>query len=271
MTEFSNHPLFDKISGSSPLLINVPHAGTELPDSLRDRLRPETLELRDTDWHMNRIARDILPEGASLIYARLSRYVIDLNRPVDDVPLYAGATTGLVSTIDFDGNPLYLPDQEPGIEERAVRIVEAWEPYHAALAAEIERIRGLHGYCLLLDMHSIRSHVPRLFEGQLHDLNLGSNSGASAAPKLVEAAFAALQASGLTVVCDGRFKGGFITRHYGQPARNVHALQIEIAQSTYMQECPPWTFEPGSVERLRGVLSRLVSVMTDYVPLSGDK
>lgn len=266
MTEFSMLAPFDKISGSAPFLINVPHAGTELPESLRARLRPEALELRDTDWHMALIAREILPDNASLICARPSRYLIDLNRPLDDEPLYAGATTGLMSTIDFDGNPLYLPDQEPGSDERAARIAAVWEPYHAALAAEIDRIRNLHGYCLLLDMHSIRSQVPRLFEGQLPDLNLGSNSGASAASGLVEAAFASLQTSAFTAVCDGRFKGGYITRHYGQPARQVHALQIEIAQCTYMQESPPWTIEPAKKAPLKQVLSAFANTIKAYVP-----
>ncbi len=257
-------PLFDRIAGDTPLLLNVPHAGTELPDSLRSRLRPEALDLRDTDWHIDRIARDIVPAGASLLTARLSRYVVDLNRPMDDVPLYTGATTGLVSTIDFDGTPLYREGEEPDAADRAARIAEAWEPYHAALAAEIERIRAAHGYCLLLDVHSIRSRVPRLFEGRLPDLNLGTNSGASCAPALSDAAFEALRASEFSAVRDGRFKGGFITRHYGQPAGNVHALQIEIAQDCYMLEESPWTYLPDKADRLKTALGALVAAMLDF-------
>lgn len=266
MGNFSNIPLFDQTCGTTPLLLNVPHAGTLLPDTLRARLRPEALDLCDTDWHMDRIARDILPEGASLICAKPSRYVVDLNRPADDLPLYAGATTGLISTIDFDGNPLYLSGQEPDEADRQARIDEVWTPYHAALAAEIERIRAAHGYCLLLDIHSIRSHVPRLFDGRLPDLNLGTNSGASAAQDLSDAAFEALKASGFSAVRDGRFKGGFITRHYGQPDRNVHALQIEIAQENYMLEQSPWTYVPEKADRLKQALGALAAVMAAYRP-----
>ncbi|MBE3636764.1 N-formylglutamate deformylase [Mangrovicoccus algicola] len=258
--------LFNGISGDGPVLLNVPHAGVDLPEGLRAALTQEALDLCDTDWHMDRIARDILPAGGSLLAARMSRYAVDLNRPRDDAPLYAGATTGLISTIDFDGRPLYREGMEPDAEERAARIADYWAPYHAALAAEIARIRDAHGYCLLLDVHSIRSHVPRLFEGRLPDLNLGTNSGASCAPALSDAAFAALEASGFSAVRDGRFKGGFITRHYGDPAAHVHALQIEIAQDCYMLEESPWTYLPERADRLKTALGALVAAMTGFVP-----
>ena len=258
--------LYSSAQGGSPLLLNVPHAGTEMPESVRAALTPEALDLSDTDWHMDRIARDVLPEGASLMTARQSRYVVDLNRPADDVPLYAGATTGLMSTIDFDGTPLYREGMEPDAAERDARIANYWQPYHDALAAEIERIRARHGYCLLLDVHSIRSRIPRLFEGRLPDLNLGTNVGESCAPALSDAAFAALQASGFSAVRDGRFKGGFITRNYGQPARGVHALQIEIAQECYMEEVSPWTYRPERADQLKVALSSLIAAMTSFTP-----
>ncbi|MDK3016580.1 N-formylglutamate deformylase [Pseudodonghicola flavimaris] len=258
--------VFNRLSGEGPVLLSVPHAGEILPDSLRAALTPEAAGLRDTDWHMDRIARDVLPEGGSLLAARVTRYAVDLNRSKDDTPLYTGATTGLISTIDFDGTPLYRPGAEPTATERAARIATYWEPYHAALAAEIDRIRAAHGYCLLLDVHSIRSRVPRLFEGRLPDLNLGTNSGASCAPALGEAAFAALQDSGFSAVRDARFKGGFITRHYGNPAQNVHALQIEIAQDCYMIEEHPWTYLPERADRLKDALSALIAVMTAFKP-----
>jgi len=156
--------------------------------------------------------------------------------------------------------------QEPDEADRQARIDEVWTPYHAALAAEIERIRAAHGYCLLLDVHSIRSHVPRLFDGRLPDLNLGTNSGASAAQDLSDAAFEALKASEFSAVRDGRFKGGFITRHYGQPDRNVHALQIEIAQENYMLEQSPWTYVPEKADRLKQALGALAAVMAAYRP-----
>lgn len=156
---------------------------------------------------MNRIARDVLPQGGSLLAAKVSRYAVDLNRPDDDMPLYQTATTGLISTIDFDGKPLYRAGLEPDVQMRTARVTSYWRPYHAALSAEIARIRASHGYCLLLDLHSIRSHVPRLFEGRLPDLNLGTNSGASCADVLSDAAFAALQKTEFSAVRNGRFKG----------------------------------------------------------------
>ncbi|WP_353474144.1 N-formylglutamate deformylase [Salipiger sp. H15] len=270
MTNDTNQAIEDALlirtSGSSPLLLNVPHAGEILPPALAEALTSEARDLRDTDWHMDRIARDILPAGASLLAARVSRYAVDLNRPKDDTPLYSGATTGLISTIDFDGTPLYRDGAEPDAAERAARIAAYWEPYHAALSAEIARIRAAHGYCLLLDLHSIRSRVPRLFEGRLPDLNLGTNSGAACAPALSDAAYAALRGSGFSAVRDGRFKGGFITRHYGDPARNVHALQIEIAQECYMLEESPWTYLPERADRLKTALAALVAAMTSFIP-----
>lgn len=259
-------PLFELTKGNTPLLLNVPHAGTVVPDSLREALRPEALELSDTDWHMDRIARDLLPDGASLMTARITRYAVDLNRPPDDTPLYKGATTGLISTIDFDGNPLYRPGAEPDAEEQANRVAKWWTPYHKALGEEIERIRSKHGYCVMLDVHSIRGLIPRLFEGHLPDLNLGTYSGAACPQTLSDAAFAALKASTFSVVRDGRFKGGYNTRHYAQPAQKVFTMQIEIAQRCYMQEETPWTYLPEPAGRLKEALARLVAVLAGYRP-----
>lgn len=266
VSKSSERPLFDQICGSGPVLLNVPHAGTDLPEALRDAMRPEALDLRDTDWHMDRIVRGVLPEGGSLMAAKVSRYAVDLNRPSDDIPLYETATTGLISTIDFDGTPLYRAGLEPDADTRTARVETFWAPYHDALRAEIDRIRTAHGYCLLLDVHSIRSRVPRLFEGRLPDLNLGTNSGASCAGALSDAAFDALQGNGFSVVRNGRFKGGYIPRHYGDPAQGVHALQIEIAQDCYMVERSPWTYLPDKADRLKGTLVRLIGAMQDFQP-----
>lgn len=271
MPEVSDNQIYELIPAESPLLVNVPHAGTGLAFDLADRLRPEAQDLRDTDWHMDRIASAIRPDGAGLMIARQSRYVVDLNRSSDDEPLYAGATTGLISTIDFDGNPLYRPGQEPDAAERQERVAEVWEPYHAALRAEVDRIRAQFGYCLLLDLHSIRSRVPRLFDGTLPDLNLGTNSGTSASPELIQRVWKVLQETGFSAVKDARFRGGFITRHYGQPARNDHALQIEIAQCSYMEEHPLWHFDGERTEPLQAVLAELTAAMRAFRPLVAGK
>ena len=235
-----------------------------MPDGLTERLAPDARTLADTDWHMDELARAAAPAEATVMAARLSRYVVDLNRPNDDAPLYAGATTGVMSTIDFDGNPLYSPGREPDAQEQARRVATYWQPYHERLAAEVAAIRAGCGICVMLDVHSIRSQVPRLFDGVLPDLNLGTHEGASADPALVDAVWQVLQDSGRTAVRDGRFKGGHITRHYGRPADGVHVLQIEIAQHIYMEERPPWTLDRDGAARLQDILGRIMAAMTTF-------
>ena len=199
----------------------------------RARLAPET------DWHISRLydfARDEL--GASLLVPSHSRYVVDLNRPPDGVALYPGRReTGLVPTIRFDGEPVYLDGQEPDADEIRDRVDRYWRPYHEALAAEIARVHAGHGRVVLWEAHSIRSVVPMFFDGRLPDLNLGTADGASAGPGLAARLRAVLDAqSGHTHVTNGRFKGGYITRHYADPARGIDAVQLEMAQSCYMDE-----------------------------------
>ncbi|MGK9165036.1 N-formylglutamate deformylase [Inquilinus limosus] len=254
--------------GTAPLLLSIPHVGTAVPEAIRDRLAPEAQDLPDTDWHLDRLYDFAEGLGVSIIQAVQSRYVIDLNRPPGDESLYPGqATTGLCPTIRFDGVKLYRPGAEPDAAEIAGRIETVWKPYHAALAAELERLRAQHGYALLYDAHSIRSRVPRLFDGLLPDLNLGSNGGASAAPALKDRiAEICRTAESFTHVVDGRFKGGYITRQYGQPERNVHALQMELAQRHYMDEDSPFAYRPDVAPPLKTVLRRVLESMLGWKP-----
>jgi N-formylglutamate deformylase len=191
-----------------------------------------------------------------------SRFVIDLNRPSDDKPLYAGATTGLYPSTLFEGDPLFKEGQVPGKEERARYLEQIWTPYHDTLRNELERLRDEFGYALLFDAHSIRGHIPHLFEGRLPDFNLGTFNGASCDPgleKRVEAVCAG--AKNYSHVLNGRFKGGHITRHYGNPAENIHAVQLELAQSTYMEEFVPFHYRKDLAEPTRGVLKELLQGM----------
>jgi N-formylglutamate deformylase len=226
--------------GRVPLLISLPHVGTELPPELHDRLVPRALASEDTDWHLERLYRPLAEKlGASLIVPRYSRYVIDLNRPPDDQPLYPGAAggTGLVPTHFFTSEPLYRDGAAPDAAEVAARREACWRPYHEALAAELERLRAAHGRALLFDGHSIRSELPWLFDGELPALNLGTADGASCAPAITEGLGALLAGQAqFSQVVNGRFKGGYITRHYGQPGRGVHAVQLEMCQRCYMDE-----------------------------------
>ncbi|MDZ7791943.1 MAG: N-formylglutamate deformylase [Xanthomonadales bacterium] len=258
--------LYDFQAGDSPLLVNVPHAGSDLPPEIAARLTVEASALPDTDWHVHRLVDSAPRMGASLLCARQSRYVIDLNRGRDDKPLYAGATTGLVPTETFDGASVYR-DEAPAEAERRGRIKRFWQPYHDKLDETLEALRRRHGFAVLFDVHSIRSSVPRLFDGRLPDLNLGTYEERSCSPDLQEIVAERLAAAeGFSTVVNGRFKGGFITRHYGRPAEGVHALQIEIAQACYMDESSPRSFDPQAARPLTDVLERLVVLLSQWHP-----
>lgn len=214
----------------------MPHVGTALPAGVAERLTPPARSLPDTDWLLVELY-DFLPElGVGRLHAVYSRQLIDLNRPPDDAPLYATTTTGLVPTELFDGTPSWREGEAPDADERAARLEAYWRPYHDALAAERARLRERHGEMLLLDLHSIGSVVPRLFEGVLPELNLGTNQGRSCAPGLAAALEQAVAPGPYRQVTDGRFRGGYITRRYGEPDAGLHALQLELSQATYMDE-----------------------------------
>ncbi len=254
-------------AGAAPLLISVPHAGTDIPDSIANRMRAAGRALVDTDWHVDRLVEGIERAGAGVLRAGHSRYVVDLNRSPEDQPLYPGAGTGLVPVESFSGEALYQADREPDAEERRQRVERFWQPYHDRLRSELDATRKRHGFAVLLDVHSIASRVPRLFEGRLPDLNLGTFDGRSADADLIERARARLsQAEGFTTVVDGRFKGGYITRHYGQPSQGVHALQIEIAQAAYMNEHDPQVFDPARARPLMAWLEQFVASLADWRP-----
>ena len=247
-------------AGTAPLLVSMPHIGTEIPMELQSSYVPRALDVEDTDWHLAQLY-DFLPSiGASVLQPKISRYVIDLNRPPDDAPMYPGAAnTELCPTHFFTGDALYKPDQEPSKQEIQRRKIAYWQPYHDALAAELARIKALHGFALLWDAHSIRSQIPWLFEGKLPDLNIGTASGAAAHASISDAAAAAAPpVSGFTQVINGRFKGGYITRHYGQPAQHIHAIQLEKCQSLYMQEIPPFAYDAALGLQIQPTLQRMM-------------
>lgn len=268
----SETSVFTLTRGESPVLIALPHNGTLLAPGMEARMSATGLARPDTDWHMERVY-DFAPElGVGVIAARYSRYVIDLNRGPDDATLYPGRPkTGLVPEFSFDGEDLYRPGEIPGEDEIAHRLATYWKPYHAALQAELERLRDIWGWALLWDGHSIRSFVPRLFEGQLPDLNLGTNDGASCDARLTAALGKLLAGqSSLTAIVNGRFKGGYTTRHYGQPSRNIHAIQMEMAQSTYMaQEQAPWTIDESRLGKTQTVLLTLMRYLATWRPSPG--
>lgn len=259
---------FTLYPGRTPLLLSVPHAGTGLPDDLQARMQPRAAAVEDTDWHLDRLYAFARELGAGLIVPKLSRYVVDLNRPPEDTPMYPGVNnTGLVPTHFFSGDALYREGTEPDAAEIAARVVNCWRPYHDALAAELARLRSVHGHAVLFDAHSIRSELPWLFEGQLPDLNLGTASGTSCAASLRTqlAAVLAGQAQYSQVV-DGRFKGGYITRHYGRPAQQVHAVQLEMCWRCYLEEDHPHEWRASRATNVTPLLQTLVQAMIDWRP-----
>lgn len=231
--------IFELHRGSVPILVSLPHNGSVIPDALSARMVDRARIAPDTDWHVARLYAFARELGASMLVPRHSRYVVDLNRPPDDTSLYPGQnTTGLCPAVQFTGAPVYLEGQAPSADEIAARVDTYWRPYHAALQEELARLHAAHGQVLLWEGHSIRgSDLEFLFPGRLPDFNLGTSAGASCSPQRqarVEAALAA-QAR-YDFVVNGRFKGGYITRHYADPARGIDAIQLEISQRIYMDE-----------------------------------
>ncbi len=251
--------------GTRALLMSVPHLGTEIVADVAARLRPHAVTSPDTDFHLDRLY-DFAPAlGMSRLLAHYSRYVIDLNRPPDDRNLYPGAdTTGLVPVDTFAGEPLYR-DAPPDAAEVAARRDAYWQPYHAALQEELARLRAAFGTVVLFDCHSIRSHVPRFFEGRLPEFNLGTANGASCDPALRAALRSALTCDGFTLAVDGRFKGGYITRQYGAPGEGVHAFQLELSQVTYMREDASNAFDETLAARVRPPLQRMLEAALQWV------
>jgi N-formylglutamate deformylase len=244
----------------------MPHVGTHLPSDIAARLTETARTVPDTDWHVDRLYDFLGSLDASVLAATHSRYVIDLNRPPDDTTLYPGANnTGLCPTSRFDEGAVYEAGGDPDEAEIDRRRVQYWHPYHDAIAASLDTIRADHGYALLFEAHSIRSVVPRFFSGRLPDINLGTAGGVSADPelaaRLVERAG---EATDYTSVLNGRFKGGYITRRYGNPAAHVHAVQLELSQIVYMNEDPPFDFDEAKARRVRPVLRLIVETILDW-------
>lgn len=251
--------------GISPLLVSMPHTGTHIPEQLLARMTPAAKLLADTDWHLERLYDFVRELDASVLVATHSRYVVDLNRPPDGANLYPGKdTTALVPTDTFAKEPLYLSGNEPDKSAIEKRIETYWKPYHAKLQSALQAIKERHAYALLWDAHSIFSVVPRFFEGRLTDFNLGTADGKSCAPGIGETLAGKVQ--GYSAVLNGRFKGGYITRRYGDPASGVHAVQLELSEITYMDEQPPFGFREDLAASVRPPIRALLVEFLRAVP-----
>lgn len=253
--------IFTLHRGSAPLLISLPHNGTALPDDIAMRLTDTARRVPDTDWHVAQLYDFARALGASILVPQYSRYVVDLNRPEDDVSLYPGQnTTGLCPIVQFTGEPMYRDGQQPTSDEIAARVDRYWRPYHRALTEEIARIRAAHGRVVLWEGHSIRSVVPFLFEGRLPDFNLGTAGGGSCSPGLRQRLVRALETqTDYSFVVDGRFRGGYITRHYSDIAAGVETVQLELAQLNYMDE-DSFQYLPERARKTQTLIRRLLEL-----------
>lgn len=250
--------------GDGPVILGLPHTGTFVPGEILDRLNERGRLLSDTDWHVHRLYDGLLPD-LTMVRATFHRYVIDANRDPSGKSLYPGMnTTGLVPLTDFDNQPLWLEGAEPDESDIDQRLVRFHAPYHAALTEELLRLHDKHGIVILYDCHSIRSRCPFLFDGQLPDFNVGDNDGATCDPAIARTVeMICAKADGYTSVVNGRFKGGWTTRHYGRPGENMHAIQMELAQSTHLaSEQPPFEYDAGNAASLRVHLTEILTALT---------
>ncbi len=252
--------------GETPVLLSIPHVGTAVPPDIAATMTDAALAVPDTDWHLDRLYHFAPALGIGYLKATCSRYVIDLNRDSAGSVLYPGANnTELCPLTSFDNQPLYKPGREPDAAEVERRVGAYWRPYHEQLRGELQALKDRFGVAVLFDAHAIRSVVPRFFDGQLTDFNLGTGGGPTAAPALVGRLMNVLATSGrYSSVLNGRFKGGFITRHYGNPDDNIHAVQLELSQRTYMDEDAPFRFREDLAQDVRPSLERMLSVIVEW-------
>lgn len=252
------------IHGDGPVILGQPHGGTFVPAEIESCLNDNGRLLADTDWHIGKLYEGLL-HNATVVRAEFHRYVIDANRDPSGLSLYPGQnTTGLCPLTDFDGRPIWQPAAEPTPEDIAARVASYHRAYHAALEREIARVKARHGIAIVYDCHSIRSRIPFLFEGELPMLNIGTDNGKTCAGSIESIAHRIASASSHSTVLNGRFRGGWTTRHYGKPDANIHAIQMEIAQSAYLEnEAPPWAYSETKAKKLRPTLKNILQTIAE--------
>jgi N-formylglutamate deformylase len=249
--------------GAGSLVVSFPHVGTYLPDEIAATMTDAGRAVADTDWHVHLLYSFLENSDATRLIATHSRYAADLNRDPEGGLLYPGKfETGVCPVTSFSGQPLYKPGYAPDADAITRRIREYWQPYHQQLTSALARAKAVHGYALLLDAHSILSRLPRLFEGRLPHLNLGTADGKSCAPAIADAAMAVFSGQNrFSAVKNGRFKGGHITRHYGRPQDGIHVLQLEIAMDTYLDEVNRALFDAARAAPLQNFLRDFVAAI----------
>ncbi len=266
MLDLENRKPFTFHTGSLPVLVSFPHNGSFIPGALQELMTADGQSSKDTDWFLDRLYDFPELENGNKLIAEFSRYVIDLNRPADNVSLYPGqTTTGLVPETCFDGSQIYL-DAPPTSQEIEARVENIWTPYHDQIRTRLDEIRQQHGYAVLIEAHSIRSQVPRLFPGTLPDFNVGTNNGASCDAELQDRIVNVLKAqNNYSHVVNGRFIGGYITRHFGNPKNNISAVQFELSQATYLdEEKAQW--DDANAAKVQAVFREIIQAIVKWNP-----
>jgi N-formylglutamate deformylase len=252
--------------GTVPVLLNMPHTATHVPPELLQRFTASAKKFPDTDWHIDRLYAFAGELGVHMLAPVHSRYVVDLNRAPSNESLYPGKfTTGICPTALFDGTPVYQHGMEPDATEIEKRIADYWHPYHRKLQSIITELKTQHARVAVFDAHSICSQVPTLFDGVLPDLNIGTADGKTADAALCSTLLSCATRSSYSAIYNGRFKGGYITRHYGNPSQGIHAVQLELAQKNYMQETYPFAYDEAKAGQLQRVLRELLSTLITYI------
>lgn len=254
---------YQLIKGRVPLLISMPHNGQEIPSDIAKKMTAQAQTVPDTDWYKDKLYDFAVEIGAYILMPKYNRYVIDLNRNPNGVDLYPGAnSTELCPTTAFDLTPLYLDGYTPDKQEINRRIGLYWQPYHQAIKDTLAGMKQQFGKAVLLEAHSILSHVPRFFDGRLPDFNFGNADGKSCSENMLSRV-KSLDYSPYTMVSNGRFKGGFITREYGKPQDNIHGLQLELSQITYMNEATH-EYNESLALQVKPKLKALVECLIDF-------
>ena len=259
--------LFNFQKGKVPILISMPHCGTSIPNEISDLLTKEARSTPDTDWHIPLLYNFLETLDVSIISSNISRYVVDLNRPPDGGALYPGQnTTNLCPLNQFNGLHLYKNKKKLSLKEITNRKDCYWAPYHNQIVKEISRLKSLFGFVILYDAHSIASEVPNLFSGKLPDLNFGTAKGESCDLRIEKAIENTLIKSPYSFAVNGRFVGGYITRHYGNPQNNIHSVQMEISQINYMSEDKTFSFDQNRAQKLRSTLQKIINILLLWNP-----
>ena len=255
---------FEFYQGTLPILISMPHNGSQIPEDISGQMQPDALKSVDTDWYLDRLYQFAIDNGCYCINPRFSRYVIDLNRPEDDENLYPGQdTTGLCPTTQFSRAAIYKEGCQPNQAEIDRRIEHYWRPYHNQLQSVLAQIREKFGAALLFEAHSIKSVVPRFFDGVLADFNFGNNNQLSCSPNLIRA-LESWSCKDYSKVINGRFKGGYITRAYGKPDANIHSIQLELSQATYMDEVS-LSLDDNKASKVSERLAEMFEIFNDFI------